>query len=297
MPANQDSSVRPQPNSRPGSAGGKAKREMRRKKEDGLTRSDLQELQAFLASTNAGRSSRASHAVKSQRAGGGLPSVIREESEEEAREPTDEELMAAHMLKMTSSSVFSKVMHDLQMKRVQHERERAAILKERQLAAQQKASENTADQPMQLEEVPEEVADFYSDEDSEDEPADSAETEATARRIRAAERGWAKIRRHVREQAMARKHTGAAMSWSFLRQTISNMTDMEKTRNDLYEKYLNKPNQWMEGFQNFPKEVLLSSRRSDSSKPGNPRNDNRSPDPVKTPRTVPGQHKDRKKVK
>lgn len=188
----------------------------------------------------------------------------------ESEETDDSSLAAAFTLKLDSSDIFSKVMHDLLTKRVQHERERLAQQRERELALVamwgrgkrrstdgQPAGSNSDDATVS--DNKDEDDDDGADDQDEDEEVSQEQrqaADAARRRRKAAAQGWALIRRHIREKAMARKHTDAAMTWSFLRQTISNMSDMEKARRDMYDKYLNNPSSWMQGLSNVPKEVL-----------------------------------------
>lgn len=85
---------------------------------------------------------------------------------------------------------------------------------------------------------------------------------AQMRRIQAAKRGWTLVRRAVQEIKMERQ-TQADLQWSFLKQTITNMTDMEKSRQEMYKKYIYKPNTWGEGIENFEEKLKIAVRKRD----------------------------------
>ena len=127
-----------------------------------------------------------------------------------------------------------------------------------QRLAEQKIAELKAAQarevcPIQediLEEEDEEEEESMSESDYDDIELDPEPTLSPLKQ--AARRGWQIIRRNIQEVAMERKKK-KSFNWSFLRQHIANMTDTEKARNDLYEKYIYKPsNWWTEGFVKFP---------------------------------------------
>ena len=81
-------------------------------------------------------------------------------------------------------------------------------------------------------------------------------------------RGWGLLRKTVLNKQMESKEQGndASFNWSMLCTTINHMTDMQKGREVLYQKYIYEPNTWMKGFTNLPTHVLKHSLRS-STKP------------------------------
>ena len=52
-----------------------------------------------------------------------------------------------------------------------------------------------------------------------------------------AQRGWKVLKRQVNETALENKTTNTKLQWSMLKQTVKQMTNMDKTRQDLYERY------------------------------------------------------------
>ncbi len=76
------------------------------------------------------------------------------------------------------------------------------------------------------------------------------------RRRRRALRAWALIKRNVQEMRMERRKSAGSINWDFLRQTITALTDMEKARQELYDKYIYKPNWWADGLSQCPDHLL-----------------------------------------
>ena len=120
----------------------------------------------------------------------------------------------------------------------------------------------------------------FSDDDSDVEVIEEEEKMSPLRVT--ALRAWAKIRRNVHEVAMERRNTGAALNWSFLNQTIKRMTNMERGRQDLYEKYLKRPDDWKDGIIN--KHLLKSIEKRRPRQPNSSPNNSRSSSP--TPKTA-----------
>ncbi len=88
------------------------------------------------------------------------------------------------------------------------------------------------------------------DDDLEDDEAQ------TRRRRRRALRAWALIKRNIQEMRMERRKSAGSINWDFLRQTITALTDMEKARQELYDKYIYKPNWWADGLSQCPDHLL-----------------------------------------
>nr|KAG5688336.1 hypothetical protein BaRGS_027878 [Batillaria attramentaria] len=61
--------------------------------------------------------------------------------------------------------------------------------------------------------------------------------EVSRRTIENARRGWRILRQHVHETWLSKRTSTAALSWSMLRQTLMGMSDMDRTRLDLYKRY------------------------------------------------------------
>ena len=59
---------------------------------------------------------------------------------------------------------------------------------------------------------------------------------------------------------MELKKKETAFNWSFLRQHIANMSDVERTRQEMYDKYLYNPTSWTEGLSHYPEHLLAKNR-------------------------------------
>lgn len=79
---------------------------------------------------------------------------------------------------------------------------------------------------------------------------------SNGRQKQAAKRAWAWVRRNVQEVSVAEKSKTSSLNWNVLHHTMANLSDMEQSRQDLYRRYLDKPNSWREGIQNFPTQLL-----------------------------------------
>ena len=98
------------------------------------------------------------------------------------------------------------------------------------------------------------------DEDDEDDEFLDGETEDERRRRRRAQRAWSLVRRHIQELRVERRMAVGGINWDFLRQTISAMSDMEKARHELYERYIYKPNWWADGLTRCPDNLVRKYR-------------------------------------
>ena len=56
------------------------------------------------------------------------------------------------------------------------------------------------------------------------------------------------------------------MGWNFLRHTIKQMTDMERARQELYEKYIDNPDDWIKGLRNAPEYLVRRLQRAEEAK-------------------------------
>ena len=77
----------------------------------------------------------------------------------------------------------------------------------------------------------------------------------------AAQRGWSLIRRTIDDIAKERKNADASFNWSFLRQHLMHMSDMQRARQELYERYIYKPNTWVDGLSEFPAHLFKKRKR------------------------------------
>ena len=69
-------------------------------------------------------------------------------------------------------------------------------------------------------------------------------------------RGWQIIRRNLQEVTTERKKKHSTFNWSFLRHHINHMSNQEKARQELYDKYIIKSHAWSDGLKNFPVHVV-----------------------------------------
>ena len=100
-------------------------------------------------------------------------------------------------------------------------------------------------------------------EEEEDDLGDvPGENDHENRRRRRASRAWGLIRRHIQEIRVERRMAAGSINWDFLRQTISALSDMERARQELYEKYIYKPNWWADGLTKCPEHLVRKYRNS-----------------------------------
>ena len=102
--------------------------------------------------------------------------------------------------------------------------------------------------------------DASEEEDDEDYEDDddyfSEDSDPTKRRRRPALRAWGLMRRHIQEVRVEKRMATGSINWDFLRQTITALSDMEKARQELYEKYIYKPNWWADGLSRCPEHLI-----------------------------------------
>ncbi len=74
-------------------------------------------------------------------------------------------------------------------------------------------------------------------------------------------RGWKLLSRNFQEQHLEKKkQADVSTGWNLLIHAVKHMTDEEKARQVLYERYLNKTDFWAEGLVNYP-QFLLERRQ------------------------------------
>ena len=152
--------------------------------------------------------------------------------------------------KFKSSNVFQKVVDEINAKKQMQELKRLEKLRQLQLEAAEKAA---------AERVSESESESESETDEDDEDLLDGEPEDTvslAVKLRA-QRGWALIKRKIQEKQMEKKNSGAMFNWKVLKATMSNMSDMEKARQDLYERYLYKNDEFMGEMKLKDKDVVF----------------------------------------
>ena len=165
-----------------------------------------------------------------------------------------------------SSEAFNRVMGDMKAKQAE---QRAAAE-----AAKQAGETSRPDDIIEVDE--------YESESEEEDPA-SVEAPAISPLRQAALRGWQIIRRNIQDVAMEHKKKNSSFSWAFLRQHISNMTDTEKARQDLYQKYIYKPSTWWsEGLVNFPAHIFEKKQGIRGRRPGSRAQSAFTPNPLGT---------------
>ncbi len=100
----------------------------------------------------------------------------------------------------------------------------------------------------------EEIKTEVQREDSDDDE-DSLAEGIQGPQSRRAKRAWGLVRRHIEDVRVEKRKAAGSINWDFLRQTISAMSDMERARQDLYDKYLYKRNWWTEGLSQCPEHL------------------------------------------
>ena len=95
--------------------------------------------------------------------------------------------------------------------------------------------------------------------DIEDDDDEYGESSAVTKM--AASRGWMLIRRTLEDISKERKNADASFNWSFLRQHLFHMSDMQRARQELYERYIFKPNTWADGLIDYPYHFFKKPKR------------------------------------
>ena len=100
-----------------------------------------------------------------------------------------------------------------------------------------------------------EVTEKTAEEDGEENAEIQSEDNNVKTAKRGAQRAWRVVRRHIREQRVEKRTATGSMNWDFLRQTLAAMTDLERTRQELYDKYLYRINWWTEDLTQCPERL------------------------------------------
>lgn len=157
---------------------------------------------------------------------------------------------AVPLSRSRSSDAFNRVMGDMKARLAEHK----AAMAEAKAVAAKAARDQQAPRPDDILEV-----DEY---ESESDDGGGSGPPVISPLRQAALRGWQIIRRNIQEVAMENKKKNSSYSWTFLRQHISNMTDTEKARHELYQKYIYKPSTWWsDGLVNFPAHIFDSKKQ------------------------------------
>lgn len=152
-------------------------------------------------------------------------------------------------IKLRSSDIFQRVMDGIKPKMT------AKMKLKKALQAQQLAETKQANEPVCCPEITE--AETVQDEEDDKEEEDEDELRRREALRRRALRGWALIRRHVSEMKMKKKGKQGALNWNMLRHAMANMSDMEKARETLYDKYIYNPHTWLAGLSLIPEHLRL----------------------------------------
>jgi len=84
----------------------------------------------------------------------------------------------------------------------------------------------------------------------------------------AGRRAWGKLRLHIAEESMKKKNRESTLGWTFLKHTLkaTMATDMKQVREDLYDRYITRPNSWTDGLIHCPEEYRRRLVREKCSK-------------------------------
>ena len=102
------------------------------------------------------------------------------------------------------------------------------------------------------------IIDYFEEIEDDEDIAACNKSSAVAKMT--ARRGWMRIRHTLDNIAKERKND-ASLSWSFLRQHLFHMSDMERARQELYQRYIYKPNTWADGLKEYPYHLLNKPKR------------------------------------
>ena len=169
-------------------------------------------------------------------------------------------------LDVTSSDAFNTVLQTILQQRQKREQRSQRRLLFMRAAQHEIDLERTAPDPQ--DDPPRD--DTGRDDDDDDDVYDEMDDDAArlSRVLTAnAQRAWGIIRRKVHDMIFERKKKENTCSWKFVHRTVTHMTGVEKARQDLYRKYIDNPNSWMEGIVNFPAHLRPENRKQHVTKP------------------------------
>jgi len=96
---------------------------------------------------------------------------------------------------------------------------------------------------------------------SREESREESRSAGTSNPIPAAgRRAWKKAKLFVDEQRVRQRNNKTSMNVRHLGQMVRGVPEVDNTRNELYERYLERPDDWLDGFINCPEHLL--QRRS-----------------------------------
>lgn len=97
-------------------------------------------------------------------------------------------------------------------------------------------------------------------EEEQEEEEQQQQEEETSARPTAGRRAWNRLRVYVDEQAVQRRHSGTTMNWTLIRRTLDAMSQRNQSRALLYQRYLQRPDNWLHGFINCPTRLQSQQR-------------------------------------
>lgn len=121
-----------------------------------------------------------------------------------------------------------------------------------------------------IDEDTEEEADEAGNEDESDPMDCSAKPGECSLTLTAlgARRAWRRLRLHITETAMKNNSKESILGWRFLRLAVSSLSNLEKTRKELYERYLEKPESWTDALVNCPDHLRFRNVKACSAAKG-----------------------------
>ena len=94
-------------------------------------------------------------------------------------------------------------------------------------------------------------AEEIAEEEEETEPRQLKHSEMST-----GKKAWRLLSQRVKEKALEENRNKSMGGWNLIALTVKRLSDTEKARQDLYEKYIYKQDAWTEGFVNYPKAFL-----------------------------------------
>ena len=154
-------------------------------------------------------------------------------------------------LHLKASEPFENIMEDINVKMFELERKRRQ--EEELLRARNEQIVTSNDEEKQA--LP--IIDESDDETESTFTVESEQTTQTNVIKQTTKRAWAVIRRYIMEQVSKKKAKNSSMNWGVIKQTLNNMSNMDKAREELYMKYLNKgPSNCLDGLH-VPEQILV----------------------------------------
>lgn len=75
----------------------------------------------------------------------------------------------------------------------------------------------------------------------------------------AGRRAWNRLKLYVDEQGVRQRNSDTTMNWRFVREMVTALPQVQHSRSELYRRYIEHPDEWLDGLVNCPE--YLTQRR------------------------------------